>query len=89
MFNYRVAAFGFLASEKIRANGDLNAGLLDQQLLFRWVKKYIQQVCFFYTISRYNLPNANTLRQFGGDPDHVVIHGASAGAGSVALHLLA
>ncbi|OBT93878.1 hypothetical protein VE01_08506 [Pseudogymnoascus verrucosus] len=69
MFNYRVAAFGFLASEKIRANGDLNAGLLDQQLLFRWVKKYIQQ--------------------FGGDPDHVVIHGASAGAGSVALHLLA
>ncbi|OBT70557.1 hypothetical protein VF21_10387 [Pseudogymnoascus sp. 05NY08] len=69
MFNYRVAAFGFLASEKIRANGDLNAGLLDQRLLFRWVKKHIQQ--------------------FGGDPDHVVIHGASAGAGSVALHLLA
>ncbi|KAI1643453.1 alpha/beta-hydrolase [Daldinia loculata] len=28
------------------------------------------------------------IAQFGGDPDHVVIHGASAGAGSVALHLL-
>lgn len=27
--------------------------------------------------------------QFGGDPDHVVIHGASAGAGSVAMHLVA
>ncbi|RLL95286.1 hypothetical protein CFD26_101514 [Aspergillus turcosus] len=26
---------------------------------------------------------------FGGDPEHVVIHGASAGAGSVALHLAA
>ncbi|OBT46873.1 hypothetical protein VE00_01912 [Pseudogymnoascus sp. WSF 3629] len=65
----QVAAFGFLGSEKIRTNGDLNAGLLDQRLLFRWVKKYIQQ--------------------FGGDPDHVVIHGASAGAGSVALHLIA
>ncbi|KFX85802.1 hypothetical protein V490_09398 [Pseudogymnoascus sp. VKM F-3557] len=68
-FNYRVSAFGFLASEKIRANGDLNAGLLDQEFLLRWVKKYIIQ--------------------FGGDPDHVVIHGASAGAGSVAMHLIA
>lgn len=28
--NYRVRAFGFLASEKIRENGDLNVGLLDQ-----------------------------------------------------------
>lgn len=27
--------------------------------------------------------------QFGGDPDHVVIHGDSAGAGSVAYHLTA
>lgn len=27
--------------------------------------------------------------QFGGDPDHVVIHGDSAGAGSVAFHLTA
>lgn len=31
---------------------------------------------------------ANSV-QFGGDPDHVVIHGASAGAGSVALHMTA
>ena len=30
--NYRVGAFGFLASEDIRENGDLNAGLLDQRL---------------------------------------------------------
>ena len=29
--NYRVGAFGFLASEEIRENGDLNAGLLDQR----------------------------------------------------------
>ncbi|VUC33656.1 unnamed protein product [Clonostachys rosea] len=28
------------------------------------------------------------IQKFGGDPDHVVIHGSSAGAGSVALHLL-
>lgn len=29
------------------------------------------------------------IASFGGDPDNVVIHGASAGAGSVALHLTA
>ncbi|EAW23619.1 putative carboxylesterase [Aspergillus fischeri NRRL 181] len=29
------------------------------------------------------------IRQFGGNPDHVVIHGASAGGGSVSFHLTA
>lgn len=30
--NYRVGAFGFLASEEVKQNGDLNVGLLDQRL---------------------------------------------------------
>ncbi|EPS26346.1 hypothetical protein PDE_01282 [Penicillium oxalicum 114-2] len=68
-FNYRVGALGFLASEAVRRDGDLNAGLLDQRKLLAWVQRHI--------------------RQFGGDPQHVVIHGASAGAGSVAHHLTA
>ncbi|TVY83864.1 Lipase [Lachnellula suecica] len=68
-FNYRVGPYGFLASEKVRSNGDLNAGLLDERMAFHWVQDHIEQ--------------------FGGDPNHVVIHGASAGAGSVALHLTA
>ncbi|QSZ30354.1 hypothetical protein DSL72_004877 [Monilinia vaccinii-corymbosi] len=68
-FNYRVGAFGFLTSEKVRQDGDLNVGLLDQRFLLHWVQDHIIQ--------------------FGGDPDHVVIHGDSAGAGSVALHLTA
>ncbi|KAK6842173.1 Carboxylic ester hydrolase [Apiospora arundinis] len=68
-FNYRVGLWGFLAGEQVRADGDLNAGLLDQRMMMKWVKKYIDQ--------------------FGGDPDHVIIHGGSAGAGSVALHLIA
>ncbi|KAI0817868.1 carboxylesterase [Xylaria sp. FL0064] len=68
-FNYRVGLFGFLASERVRADGDLNAGLLDQRFMMRWLRRHVAQ--------------------FGGDPDHVVVHGASAGAGSVALHLVA
>ncbi|KAI7583739.1 hypothetical protein D0869_10768 [Hortaea werneckii] len=67
--NYRVGAFGFLASESIRENGDLNVGLLDQRFALHWVQKYIHL--------------------FGGDPDHVVIAGDSAGAGSVAFHMAA
>lgn len=31
----RVGAFGFLASEEIRTNGDLNVGLLDQRKYVR------------------------------------------------------
>lgn len=54
-FNYRVGAYGFLASDKVRQDGDLNAGLLDERKALEWVQKYIHL--------------------FGGDPDHVVIHG--------------
>lgn len=43
-FNYRVGLFGFLASEKVRQDGDLNAGLLDQRRLLSWVKQNIAQV---------------------------------------------
>ncbi|OTB07553.1 hypothetical protein M426DRAFT_71651 [Hypoxylon sp. CI-4A] len=69
-FNYRVGLWGFLASERVRANGsgDLNVGLRDQRAMMRWVRRYIAQ--------------------FGGDSEHVVIVGASAGAGSVALQLV-
>lgn len=44
-FNYRVSSWGFLASEKVRADGDLNVGLLDQRLALEWVQEHIHQVC--------------------------------------------
>lgn len=43
-FNYRLGALGFLASEKVRANGDLNAGLLDQRKALYWVQDHIAKV---------------------------------------------
>ncbi len=46
-FNYRVGVLGFLASETVREDGALNAGLLDQRLLLQWVQKHISQVCLF------------------------------------------
>lgn len=42
--NYRVGIWGFLASEEVRLNGDLNVGLLDQRKALHWVHKYISQV---------------------------------------------
>jgi carboxylesterase type B len=44
-FNYRVGLWGFLASERVKADGALNAGLLDQRMLMKWVKTHIVAVC--------------------------------------------
>jgi carboxylesterase type B len=38
---YRLGAFGFLASEDVKKDGTLNAGLLDQRFALKWVQKYI------------------------------------------------
>ncbi|KAF8261992.1 carotenoid ester lipase precursor [Lactarius quietus] len=67
--NYRVSAFGFLASQEVKDAGVGNLGLWDQRLALHWVQKYI---C-----------------EFGGDPSKVTIWGASAGAVSVSLQMLA
>lgn len=40
---YRLGAFGFLASEEIKQNGALNAGLLDQRYAIEWTKRYISK----------------------------------------------
>ena len=38
---YRLGAFGFLASADVKANGKLNVGLLDQRFALEWIQKYI------------------------------------------------
>ncbi|KAI0036265.1 carotenoid ester lipase precursor [Vararia minispora EC-137] len=39
--NYRVSAFGFLASQEVKDAGVGNLGLRDQRLALQWVQKYI------------------------------------------------
>ena len=38
---YRVGLFGFLASEEVKRDGNLNIGLLDQRKALEWVQKNI------------------------------------------------
>ena len=40
-FNYRVGLYGFLASEDVRRDGNLNVGLLDQRKAMEWTKNHI------------------------------------------------
>ncbi|KPV71564.1 uncharacterized protein RHOBADRAFT_47745 [Rhodotorula graminis WP1] len=39
--NYRVSSLGFLSSNELRAEGNLNLGLYDQRLALHWVKENI------------------------------------------------
>ncbi|OQE16712.1 hypothetical protein PENSTE_c023G08461 [Penicillium steckii] len=40
--NYRLAAFGFLDSEEVRAEGNTNLALRDQRIAMHWVKQNIK-----------------------------------------------
>ncbi|PMD62990.1 alpha/beta-hydrolase [Hyaloscypha bicolor E] len=73
--NYRLGAFGFLASTAIRedneAAGDSgvgNYGIRDQLLAYEWVKK--------------------NIKAFGGDPNRVTGWGESAGSSKCFFDLL-
>lgn len=71
--NYRLNAFGFLGSDKLRvldptSGSTGNAGIQDQRLAFKWVQ--------------------DNIISFGGDKAQVTIFGESAGAGSMSNHLV-
>ncbi|KAK9427572.1 Alpha/Beta hydrolase protein [Lipomyces doorenjongii] len=42
-FNYRVGPYGFLASEELQEEGNLNIGIHDQRAAIRWVQRHISQ----------------------------------------------
>jgi len=70
--NYRLGAFGFMASPELsmqhprRISG--NFGILDQELALRWVQQ--------------------NVASFGGNPREVTVFGESAGAWSICAHLV-
>ncbi|KII88128.1 hypothetical protein PLICRDRAFT_140103 [Plicaturopsis crispa FD-325 SS-3] len=66
--NYRLNAFGFLASKEVKEAGVGNLGLHDQRFALQWVQRHIPL--------------------FGGDPSKVILWGESAGAISVADHIV-
>ncbi|KAG8212817.1 Alpha/Beta hydrolase protein [Butyriboletus roseoflavus] len=41
IIQYRLGAFGFLSSNEVKAQGALNAGLLDQTFALQWVQNHI------------------------------------------------
>ncbi|RPA83467.1 alpha/beta-hydrolase [Ascobolus immersus RN42] len=41
--NYRLGMFGFLSSQEVKNDGDLNVGLLDQQFALQWVRSNIHK----------------------------------------------
>ncbi|KAJ5127241.1 hypothetical protein N7448_008020 [Penicillium atrosanguineum] len=43
MIQYRLGAFGFLASEDVHRHGVLNAGLLDMRFALRWTQRHISK----------------------------------------------
>ena len=53
--NYRVGPFGFLASQRVRDDGDLNVVLLDQRQALEWVQKHITKVSVILLISSHNI----------------------------------
>jgi para-nitrobenzyl esterase len=70
--NYRLGAFGFLASDALQRANSLNStgnyGLQDQRAAFQWVQR--------------------NIAQFGGDASRVTVFGESAGAISTCHHLV-
>ncbi|KAI2471263.1 putative carboxylesterase [Annulohypoxylon bovei var. microspora] len=40
---YRLGAFGYLSSTDVKANGQLNSGLLDQRFALEWVQEHISK----------------------------------------------
>ncbi|KAL0956172.1 hypothetical protein HGRIS_002332 [Hohenbuehelia grisea] len=43
VIQYRLGIFGFLSSAQVKANGALNAGLLDQEFALQWVQQHIHK----------------------------------------------
>ncbi|KAF5370021.1 hypothetical protein D9758_001163 [Tetrapyrgos nigripes] len=76
---YRLSAFGFLASDQPKING--NFGFKDQWLALKWCSENIDR---FGGLSKFPLALGNeSMKSLAGDPENIQILGLSAGAHSV------
>jgi carboxylesterase type B len=71
---YRLGAFGFLASDEVYRNGVVNAGLLDQHFALQWIQSYVSLFggnASQVTISGESAGGGSVMLQdiaYGGDP---------------------
>lgn len=77
---YRLGAFGFLASREVEKRGKLNAGLLDQKAALQWVHRHIG--------SFGGDPGRVTLAGESAGAGSVVLHAVSHEAGDSEPHQL-
>ncbi|KAF8272611.1 Alpha/Beta hydrolase protein [Lactarius quietus] len=83
--NYRLSAFGFLASQEVKDAGVGNLGLWDRECSD---SRIIDIVISDFTERLALRWLQNYICEFGGDPSKVTIWGQSAGAVSAALHMV-
>ncbi|KZP26483.1 alpha beta-hydrolase [Athelia psychrophila] len=70
LIQYRLGVFGFLSGPEVKANGALNAGLLDQNLALQWVRAHIYK--FGGDLAKVTIWGESGA---GGVYQHIVAHG--------------
>ncbi|KAK0196595.1 Alpha/Beta hydrolase protein [Armillaria mellea] len=80
VIQYRLGLFGFLAGKAVKAEGGLNAGLLDQQFALQWVQTHVALAQFL---------NVRRLPSSAGIPAESLSGANQPGAGSVLQQVIA
>ena len=83
---YRLGAYGFLASDDVAENGTPNAALLDQRAAIEWVHRHIS--AFGGDPDKVRGSGLKCSHVIIADSPQITIWGGSAGGGSVTTQLI-